>query len=82
MPIQENTGTRRPVVEIIDPMVVEILRRKTPEERLMQASDLWETAYLIIRGSVRQQHPEWTDEQVLKEAASRLSHGATKRVPL
>lgn len=72
---------RTPVVEILDPMIVEILRNKTPEERLKQAFNMWETACIMIRGAVRQQHPDWNDEQVLREAARRLSHGATERVP-
>ena len=72
---------RQPVVELIDPMVVEILRRKTPAQRLAQAFAMWDTACVVIRGSIRQQHPEWNDEQVLREAARRLSHGATERVP-
>lgn len=76
-----KASPRRPVVEILDPMIVEILRRKTPAERLAQAFHMWETATLIIRSSVRQQHLDWSEEQILQEAARRLSHGATERVP-
>ncbi len=72
---------RRPVVEILDPMIVEILRRKTPAERLNQVFRLWETARSITIGAVRHQHPEWSEVQVLRETARRLSHGATERVP-
>ena len=71
---------RTPVVEILDPVVVEILRSKTPAERLAQAFRMWETARLMTRSSVRQQYPNWSDEQVLKESAKRLSHGMTERV--
>ncbi len=71
---------KKPVVEIIDPLIVEILRQKTPAEHLRQAFRLWETARLIVRAAVRQQHPDWSEEQVLRESASRLSHGATERV--
>jgi hypothetical protein len=74
-------GSRRPVAELLDPLIVEILRRKTPQERLAQAFRLWETARLIVRSSVRQQHPEWNENEVLREAARRLSHGATELVP-
>ena len=73
--------TERPVVELLDPVVVEILRQKTPAERLAQAFRIWETARLVTRSSIRQQHPEWNDDQVLRETANRLSHGATERVP-
>lgn len=74
-------NARVPVVEIIDPMVVEILRKKTPVERLAQAFAMWESARIMTLGAIRHQHPEWSEEQVLREAASRLSHGATERVP-
>ena len=72
---------RKPVVEIIDPKMVEVWRNLTPAERLRTAFGMWESARQIIRGSVRQQHPEWKDEQIDRETASRLSHGATERVP-
>lgn len=61
-------------------MVVEILRGKTPAERLRQATNLWKTACTMVRAAIRQEHPEWNDDQVLREAARRLSHGATERV--
>lgn len=75
------TSTRQPVIEILEPEMVEILRQKTPAERLTQAFRMWETAREMIRGTIRQQHPDWSEEQVLREAANRLSHGATERVP-
>ena len=68
-----------PVVELLDPVVVEILRKKTPAERLAQAFRIWETARLVIRSSIQQQHPDWSEEQVRRETANRLSHGATER---
>ena len=72
---------RHPVVEILDPLIVEILRRKTPAERLSHAFGMWETAGLVVRSAVRQQHPEWGDDQIQRESARRLSHGATELVP-
>ncbi|ODA28564.1 hypothetical protein [Planctopirus hydrillae] len=75
------TSARQPVIEILEPEMVEILRQKTPAERLTQAFRMWETAREMIRGTIRQQHPDWSEEQVLREAANRLSHGATERVP-
>jgi hypothetical protein len=72
--------TRQPVVEIIDPIVVECFRRMTPADRLAQAFKLWETACVMVRGAVRQQHPDFSEEEVLRESALRLSHGGTERV--
>jgi Rv0078B-related antitoxin len=71
---------RQPVVEIIDPIIIEILRKKTPAQRLEQAFNMWETACCIVRGAVRQQHPEFSEAEVLRESARRLSHGATENV--
>ncbi len=70
-----------PTVEILDLQMVEVLRNLTPEQRLKTAFAMWESARHLIRGTIRQQHPDWTEEQVLRETASRLSHGATERVP-
>lgn len=73
--------TRQPVVEILHPIVVESLRKMSPAERLNQAFAMWESAREMIRGVLRQEHPDWTEDQVIREAAQRLSHGATERVP-
>lgn len=72
---------KSPVVEVLDPQMVAVLRALSPEQRLRTAFGMWESARLLIRGSIRQQHPEWTEEQVLREAARRLSHGATEDIP-
>jgi hypothetical protein len=67
-------------VEIIDPSIVQVLRAKTPAERLAQAFRIWDSARAITRGSVLQQHPDWAEDQILRETARRLSHGATEGV--
>ena len=72
---------RRPVVELIDPLTVKILQQKTPQQRLQLAFDMWNSAVILIRGAVTQQHPDWTAAQIERETANRLSHGATERVP-
>ena len=67
-------------IEIIEPEMVECLRRLTPAQRLKTAFGMWETARIIIRGSVLTQFPDWNEAQVNQEVARRLSHGATERV--
>lgn len=39
----------------------------TPEERLRAALRLWQSAWDLKMAWVRQLHPQWSDEQVLKE---------------
>ena len=56
-------------------MMVEILRKKTPVERLHIATGMWESARVMIQGTLRQEHPGWSDEVILQETARRISHG-------
>ncbi len=63
-------------IETLDPMVVEILRTKTPAERARQASDLHRFARSAIESQLRFLHPEWTDEQINVEMLRRLTGGA------
>lgn len=78
---QITANRRLPVVELLDPMVVEILRKMTPQERIARAAGMWRTAVVMARGCVRQENPDWTEEQVLRESARRISHGVTDSVP-
>jgi len=59
---------------MMDPMMVEIMRDKTPQERLAIACGMWESARMIIGGTIRQQHPDWSEEAVNQEIARRISH--------
>jgi hypothetical protein len=68
-------NSRQPVAEMMDPMMIEILRSKTPAERLAIACGMWESARTMIGGTVRQQHPEWSEQRVNEEIARRISHG-------
>jgi hypothetical protein len=63
-------------IEIIDDRVVEILRKKTPAERLAIADGLWRFAREMIHDVIAQEHPDWTESQIQRQAARRMSHGA------
>ena len=71
---------RQPVLEIIDKMMVDVLREKTPAQRLEIASGMWDSARVMIGGVLRQEHPEWNDEAILQEIARRISHGKVNHV--
>lgn len=65
--------SRRPaVVDVMDPMVVEIMRKKTPQERLKMAFGMWDSARLMIQAHLQTEHPEWGAEQVQQEIARRM----------
>lgn len=67
-------------MEIIEPVMVDILRQKSPAQRLAQAFRMWDCAKIMTRGAIRQQYPDWSEERVFQETARRLSHGATEHV--
>ncbi len=59
---------------VSDEMAV-VLRSKTPAERLEIAFGMWRFARDLIVGVLGKEHPDWSAEQIRKEAARRLSHG-------
>jgi hypothetical protein len=63
-------------IETPDDRVVEILRSKTPAERLAIGLAMWSSARRMLLSLISQEHPDWDDDRVSQEAARRLSHGA------
>jgi len=67
-------STRPPVVEVIDPIQVDALRKQPPQQRLLIAAGMWETARVMLQGTLTQQHPEWSEERLNREIARRMCH--------
>jgi hypothetical protein len=65
-----------PEFEILDDQMAAIWRQKTGAERIQIASDLFAFARKLTLSSVRSMHPDWSEEQIWRETARRLSHGA------
>ncbi len=63
-------------MEILDDAMAEILRQKTPAERLAIANGMWRFARDMIRATITREHPDWTEGEVSRMVARRLSHGA------
>ncbi|MCP4590621.1 MAG: hypothetical protein GY842_07750 [bacterium] len=63
-------------IEVVSDEMAAVLRRKTGAERLQIASGLFASARLMLISMLRAQHPDWDDQQVVTEAARRMSHGA------
>ena len=63
-------------IEVVDDAMAEVLRAKSGAERLMIASRMFVSARRTILHVLHTEHPDWTEEQVCREAARRLSHGA------
>jgi hypothetical protein len=61
--------------EMLDDQMADVLRHKTPAERLRIAAGMWRSARVIVRGAILTAHPDWSAEQVNREIARRMSHG-------
>jgi hypothetical protein len=59
----------------MDDTLAEVLRRKTPAERIKIGFGLWTSARDMLLAYLKKTHPEWSIEMVEKEVARRLSHG-------
>jgi hypothetical protein len=62
-------------IEVMDDTLAEVLRRKTPQERIKIGFGLWTSARDMLLAYLKKTHPEWSIEMVEKEVARRLSHG-------
>ncbi len=63
-------------VEVVDDRVAEVLKRKTPAERLQIGFNIWISARSMLLSHIRHTHPEWSRQDVEREVARRLLHGA------
>jgi len=64
---------RRPLVEVIDDQMAQILRGKSGAEKLRQVDEMNQAARELIEASVRSIHPDWSDETVRREVARRVA---------
>lgn len=63
-------------IEVMDDRIAEILKKKTPAERLKTAFELWDMAQHMISAHLKSLHPEWNTKEIQQEVAHRMSHGA------
>ena len=60
----------------LTPEYVETLRRLSGEQKLKAASALYWAARRLKTAAVREQHPDWTDEQILRRVNEIFQHAA------
>ena len=63
-------------IEMVDDTMAEILRHKTPAERIRIGFTMWTSARNMLMTHLKKTHPKWNSDRVEKEVARRLSHGA------
>jgi hypothetical protein len=64
-------------MEVVDDLMVDILRRKSPLERLEIAFGLWRSARYQLVNILRGLHPDWDENTLQREVSRRMSNGAT-----
>jgi hypothetical protein len=62
-------------IEVVDDAVAAVLRGKTVAQRVAMTLSSHRTARLLMGGSIRSCHPEWTEEQIQCEVSRRMLLG-------
>jgi Rv0078B-related antitoxin len=65
--------SRIQTIEIVDDTVAEILRSKTPAERLAIADGMWKTARQMICAILARAHSDWSEAEIDRHVAQRMS---------
>jgi hypothetical protein len=64
-------------IDVIDDLMVDIFKQKSPLERLKIAFGLWNSASTQLFHYLRSLKPDWDEKKIRQEIAKRISHGAT-----
>lgn len=62
-------------MEIVDRDMARALAEKTEAERLQIGWGMLRSARRMMTRILRAEHPDWTDEEIGREVARRISHG-------
>lgn len=63
-------------IEVVDAAMAEVLRRKTPAERIAIGFAMCASARRMLTAHLKNSHPDWNEKGIQAEVARRLSHGA------
>ena len=64
---------REPVIEVMDDAMADVLCRMTGGQRLRTVDAMFETAWQLVEGNVRSNHPDWDDTMVRLAVAKRIA---------
>jgi hypothetical protein len=59
-------------IEVVDNDLVEILRKKSPAERIQMVGEANDTARLLAAAGIRYFHSHWSEDQIQREVARRM----------
>jgi hypothetical protein len=63
-------------IEVVDDAMAEVLKRKTPAERISIGLTMWISARDMLTVYLKKTHPEWNSDAIKREVVRRLSRGA------
>lgn len=63
-------------IEVIDEATTAMFRAMTPAERLAVVTRAYRTARQLVAAGIRHYHSDWTEDDVNREVARRMSSGA------
>jgi len=63
-------------IEVLDEEMAAVLRAKTGSERLRIAFGMYSSARRMLISHLSTEHPDWSEDEICRETARRLSHGA------
>jgi hypothetical protein len=72
----DRTGSQNTAAAMMDDRMADVLRAKSPTERLAIADGMWRSARGMIEAVLCAERPDWTDDQIRREVVRRMSHGA------
>jgi hypothetical protein len=75
MTLSEQQRSAIARMEVVSHEMANVLRAKSERERLEICLSMWRSARDLIRNCLRGEHPEWSDDEVCREAARRLASG-------
>jgi hypothetical protein len=78
--LSSSSGNRRRTFtdEVLSEPMAAILRTKMPAERLAMALKSWTFLRDLIRRTAALQHPEWSQAEIDRHVAGRMSRGAIR----
>ncbi|TWU28600.1 hypothetical protein [Bythopirellula polymerisocia] len=68
-------NTRPLRIEVVDDQMAEVLRGKTPAERVAMIGSANRTARVLAEAGVRHHHPDWQESQIREEVIKRVCRG-------
>ena len=62
-------------IEVVDQALADVMRQKTPAEKIAMVGAAHRTAKRLMAAGIRQTHPGWSEAEIQTEVCRRLLHG-------